>query len=64
MQRRSPDLREREAQDAEGLGAKAIMGGSGVVGDGRLWRDRTREARRPARVQGVRFTTAQESEHS
>src|SRR5260370_40744611 len=24
------------------------MGGSGVVGDGRLWRDRTREARRPA----------------
>ena len=48
MQRRSPDLREREAQDAEGLGAKAIMGGSGVVGDGRLWRDGTREARRPA----------------
>src|SRR6516165_8217213 len=27
---------------------KAIMGGSGVVGDGRLWRDGTREARRPA----------------
>jgi len=28
---------------------KAIMGGSWVVGDGRLWRDGTREARRPAR---------------
>ena len=31
------------------VGVKAIMGGSWVVGDGRLWRDRTREARRPAR---------------
>ena len=49
MQRRSLYLCEQEAHDAEGLGAKAVMGGSGVVGDGRLWRDRTREARRPAR---------------
>ncbi len=48
MQRRSPDLHEWEAHDAKGLGVKAVMGGSGVVGDGRLWRDSTREARRPA----------------
>ena len=48
-ERRSPDLCEQEAHDAEGLGAKAITGGSWVVGDGRLWRDGTREARRPAR---------------
>ena len=49
VERRSPDLCEQEAHDAEGLGDKAVMGDSGVVGDGRLWRDRTREARRPAR---------------
>jgi len=49
VERRSLYLCEQEAHDAEGLGAKAVMGGSGVVGDGRLWRDRTREARRPAR---------------
>src|ERR1700740_36206 len=48
FQRRSLYLCARESHDAEGLGDKAIMGGSGVVGDGRLWRDRTREARRPA----------------
>ena len=48
-ERRSLYPCERETHDAEGLGAKAVMGGSGVVGDGRLWRDRTREARRPAR---------------
>jgi hypothetical protein len=47
-QRRSLYLCERESHDAEGLGDKAVMGGSGVVGDGRLWRNRTREARRPA----------------
>src|SRR5215470_19813744 len=44
VERRSLYLCEQEAHDAEGLGAKAVMGGSGVVGDGRLWRDRTREA--------------------
>jgi hypothetical protein len=48
-ERRSLYLCEQEAHDAEGLGVKAIMGGSWVVGDGRLWRDGTREARRPAR---------------
>ncbi len=48
-ERRSLYPCKREIHDAEGLGAKAVMGGSGVVGDGRLWRDRTREARRPAR---------------
>ena len=48
-ERRSPDLCEQEAHDAEKVGVKAIMGGSWVVGDGRLWRDGTREARRPAR---------------
>ena len=48
-ERRSLYPCKRETHDAEGLGAKAVMGGSGVVGDGRLWRDRTREARRPAR---------------
>ena len=48
IERRSLYLRKQESHDAEGLGGKAIMGGSGVVGDGRLWRDRTREARRPA----------------
>jgi hypothetical protein len=47
-QRRSLYPCKRESRDAEGLGDKAVMGGSGVVGDGRLWRDRTREARRPA----------------
>ena len=47
-ERRSLYLCEQEAHDAEGLGVKAIMGGSWVVGDGRLWRDSTREARRPA----------------
>ena len=45
---RSLYLCEQETHDAEGLGAKAVMGGSGVVGDGRVRRDGTREARRPA----------------
>src|SRR5262250_3024301 len=47
-ERRSLYPCKRETHDAEGLGAKAVMGGSVVVGDGRLWRDGTREARRPA----------------
>ena len=49
VERRSLYLCKQEADDAEGLGAKAVMGGSGVVGDRRLWRDGTREARRPVR---------------
>jgi hypothetical protein len=49
IERRSLYLCKQESHDAEGLGVKAVMGGSGVFGDGRLWRDRTREARRPAR---------------
>ena len=36
IERRSPGPCEREAHDAEGLGVKAVMGGSEVVGDGRL----------------------------
>ena len=48
MEGRSLYLCEQETHDAEGLGAKAVMGGSGVVGDGRFRRDGTREARRPA----------------
>jgi hypothetical protein len=36
-ERRSPDLCEQEAHDAEGLGVKAIMGGGEVVGDGRFY---------------------------
>ena len=47
-QRRSLYPCKRESHDAEGLGEKAVMGGSKVIGDRRLWRDRTREARRPA----------------
>jgi hypothetical protein len=80
IERRSPGLCEQEAHDAEGLGVKAVMGGSGVVGDGRLWRDGRRDARRPVRRKwrkdlevppsgeeqnGPRSrATAQESEHS
>jgi hypothetical protein len=36
IERRSPGLCEQEARDAEGLGVKAVTGGSEVVGDGRL----------------------------
>ena len=69
MEWRSPDLREQEAHDAE-VGAKAIMRGSGVVGDRRLLKDGKRQAGRPARIQAVRwgefveYTAVQESEHS
>src|SRR6266568_8518227 len=59
---------EQEAHDAEGLGDKAIMGGGGVVGDGRLWRDGgvkrgdLRGARGEEQDRKV-ATTAQESQH-
>ena len=64
-ERRSPDLREQEAHDAEKVGDKAMMGGSWVVGDRRLWRDGTREARRPAwrkRRKGSRYRPPQGAE--
>ena len=68
-ERRSPDLRKQEAHDAE-VGAKAIMRGSGVVGDRRLLKDGTHEVGRPARAQAVRwgefveYMAVQESQHS
>ena len=66
VERRSLYLCEQESHDAEGLGVKAVMGGSGVVGDGRLWRDRTREARRPAwrKEENGHQGTALRKEHS
>jgi hypothetical protein len=66
IQRRSLYLRKQESHDAEGIGVKAVMGGSGVVGDGRLWKDRTREARRPARPKKEKGSqgTALRKEHS
>src|SRR5712664_2686986 len=66
VERRSLYLRKQESHDAEGLGVKAVMGGSGVVGDGRLWKDRTREARRPARHKQEKGPqgTALRKEHS